>query len=165
MMPSRYCFAMFSLDWNRPFVSVMNLTAASVLRMAERASVGVRQSLRILRPPSIVVRANAAVSASNRLYTSLYIDSASASMFAASTDIAGSRMRSLKSSSDSASSCDVNERSTPLTLATCSVVEDSTTSWIGESIVMPLRTVYWFGMRIFRESPILAPDFANESSY
>ena len=29
----------------------------------------------------------------------------------------------------------------------------------------PVRTVYWLGKRILRESPIFAPDLANESSY
>src|SRR5262245_60955218 len=94
---------------------------------------------------------------------SLYMVSASASMLAASTDIAGCRMRLLKSSSDSVRSAEVKLRSTPFCVATCKVTLVSVVSWADS--VAPVRTVYWFGRRIFSESPVLAPDLAKLSSY
>ena len=79
-------------------------------------------------------------------------------MFAASTDMAGSRMRFEKSSRLRVKSTDVKFRSTPFCVATCRVTLDSVVSCAER--VAPLRTVYWFGRRILSESPILAPVLA-----
>lgn len=87
---------------------------------------------------------------------------ASASMLAASTDIAGCKMRSEKSSRLRVSSLELNVKSTPFWVATCSVVLVSVVSCVDR--VAPVRTVYWLGRRTFRESPIFAPDLAKESS-
>jgi hypothetical protein len=88
---------------------------------------------------------------------------ASYSILAASTAIAGSRMRLEKSSSDRVSSAEEKFTSTPFWVATCSEMLSSAVSCV--AIVLPVRTVYLLGMRIFRVSPILAPDLAKLSSY
>ena len=84
-------------------------------------------------------------------------------MLAASTAIAGSSTRLLKSSSDIVSSAELKLTSTPFWVATCNGTLFSVVSCV-ES-VFPVRTVYWFGRRMLRVSPIFAPDLANESSY
>ena len=84
-------------------------------------------------------------------------------MFAARTAIAGSRMRSAKSSMSIVSSFELNSMSTPFCVATCRVVDCSTVFCTDSDA--PERTVYWLGRRTFSESPIFAPEVANESSY
>src|SRR5688572_23667401 len=84
-------------------------------------------------------------------------------MAAASTDMAGSRMRDEKSSRLMVISAELNDMSTPFCVARASATELSTVSCA--TAVLPERTVYWLGRRIDRLSPIFAPDWANRLSY
>ena len=88
---------------------------------------------------------------------------ASASILAASTLMAGSMIRSEKSSSDRVRSTEVKFRSTPFWVCTFSSTLVSVVSWA--SSVGPVRTTYWLGRRTFRVSPTLAPCRAKLSSY
>ena len=83
----------------------------------------------------------------------MYIDSASASMFAARTVIAGSMNRDEKSSMDSASSSLPKYMSTPFTVETVrsTLVSDCSCALM----LRPERTVYSFGSLIFRVGPNL----------
>ena len=109
----------------------------------------------------MLVKPKAAVSPSTRLYTCLYMLRASASMFAARTDIAGSMKRVEKSSIVRVRSSDVKYISTPLTVETVRSTEVSFCSCA--AMLIPSRTVYSFGRRIFRVGPNLprtvAPPF------
>jgi hypothetical protein len=87
---------------------------------------------------------------------------ASASILAASTLMAGSRMRSEKSSSAMVRSTEVKFRSTPFCVCTFRSTELSVVSWA--TSVEPVRTAYWLGRRIFSVSPTLAPCWAKLSS-
>ncbi len=84
-------------------------------------------------------------------------------MEAASTAMAGSRIRPEKSSRLRVRSLEVKFRSTPFWVAICSDTLVSAVSWVAR--VAPVRTTYWFGSLIFSVSPILAPSLAKLSSY
>ncbi len=77
--------------------------------------------------------------------------------------MAGSRMRLEKSSRLRVRSTDEKFMSTPFWVPTCSETLCSLTAWAAR--VGPVRTANWLGRRIFRVSPILAPDLAKLSSY
>ena len=83
-------------------------------------------------------------------------------MDAASTDIAGSMMRLLKSSSDKVISTEVNVVSTPFWVVTFRVTWFSVVSCVERAA--PVRTVYWFGSRMRSAEPIFAPSLAKLSS-
>ena len=87
----------------------------------------------------------------------------SCSILAASTDIAGSRIRSEKLSMSIVNSSDEKLTSTPFWFVTGRATLVSVVS-CAESVA-PERTVYSFGKRTRRVSPILAPDFAKLASY
>ena len=123
--------------------------------MQVRPASGARLSTRIFRPCRILAKVAGWPWLFTWLETSLYMLMASASILAARTDIAGSRTRSEKSSSDRVRSTEVKFRSTPFWRSTFKSTEVSTVSWAAR--VEPVRTVYWLGRRTFRVSPTLAP--------
>jgi hypothetical protein len=84
-------------------------------------------------------------------------------MLAASTLMAGSRMRAEKSSRLMVISAELKFTSTPFWVETARATELSLVSCA--LATLPERTVYWFGRRMFRVSPIFAPLLAKRESY